>query len=135
VKVVFLVHDESEGFMPLEDRARIFHTGYLPRPILSNIQTLRQARRLSAAEQCVFTACEPLRRKGAEISVKLYSARLRNIINEYAQSEHVPVLVMRPAHGNPAIRLLHRLASIFHITGSPDLGSVVLIHPTGRLQA
>lgn len=134
-KLVFLVPGEREGIRRFSDHVRIFYTGSLPQPILSNVLRTKQADRLLAAEQRLLPACESLKSRGVEIGVKLYSASYRKNINEDGQSEHASVLIVRSRYGNWTGRLLLKLLSIFHIFRSPDFHSVLLVHPSRRMKA
>lgn len=130
MRVVFLSRYLDDGFPWLHVYATTMGTG-----IRSMVAVKKMVERYSweqqerLARQRVYPACEALRKRGAQISVDVYTGSLRKVVRSYTRNGDVHLIVMRAGIGLRMKRFLYGTFPIFSLFKRPSFTPMLVVHP------
>ena len=121
MKVVFLVRYPVDGFDEYIQAGRATGETSIPNP--------EKVRKIAArytwesqqqlARQRVFPACHALQKKGAEVTVDVYTGSLRRAVKNYALTGDVHLMMAHAGIGHFISRALENLISVLRLSKRP----------------
>jgi hypothetical protein len=125
-KITFLLRYPVDGFT-------------CPRETFGRDAALAETQRLAThysweenekrAKTIVSPAFEVLRRKGAEVTVRVYQGNLRRAIKSHVPEGSVKLVMTRAGIGQWIASFFNRTGSAFKLFKRPGFSCVLLIHP------
>ena len=122
MKVVFLVRYPVDGFDEYIRAGRA--TGETGTPNLEEIKKIAARytweSQQQLARQKVFPACDTLQKKGAEVTVDVYTGSLRKAVKSYALSGEVHLIMTHAGFWQIISRSLKNLVSVLRSSKRPS---------------
>ncbi len=133
MKVVFLVPYPVDGFVEHIRAGRFTGETGIPNP--------EKVRKIAAryswesqqqlARQRVFPACHALQKKGAEVTVDVYTGSLRKAVKRYALTGDVHLMMAHAGIGRVISRSLKNLFSILRSSRRPSFSPTLSLVANG----
>lgn len=127
-RVLFLVPSELKPIHVLTEQLLLIQTGINYSLSPGNDQHAIAQQRASLAKAKVFSACEPLAKKGIEIDMTIYKGSLRRTLREHLRRESVQLVIMSPVRRNWALSLLHVMRPLSRFFALPSCPPVLVLH-------
>ena len=127
-KIVFLIHFGTRHYKELAGQLLAFQTGP---PVNSSLNCTAPQDRddgESTVERQIQIASEELRSRGVKIEVKFCTGSLRKMVQEYMQSDPVP-LVMMSRGRNRFLSWLNEICLSLRVAKPSPAMPVLLLHP------
>lgn len=122
MKVVFLLRFPVDGFQECIRAGMTTGETGIPNPDKVNKLGARYSleSQQQLAQRRVYPACDAVQKKGAEVSVEVYSRYLREVLREYAANGDVHLIVQRTGIGHLISRFFNDLISAVRWIKSPN---------------
>ncbi len=132
MKVVFLVRYPMDGFDEHIRAGRFTGETGIPNPekIKKIAARYTWESQQQLARQRVFPACDALQKKGAEVTVDVYTGSLRKAVKSYALTGDVHLMMANAGIGRVISRSLKNLFSILRSSRRPSFSPTLSLVAT-----
>ncbi len=129
MKVVFLLRYPVDGFDGYIRAGMATGETGIPNPekVRKIGERYSMDRQQQIARQKVFPACDALQKKGAEVSVEVYTGSLRRAVKNYARTGDVHLMMAHAGIGDIVSRFLKNLVSVLRSSKRPSISPTLSI--------
>ena len=129
MKAVFLVRYPVDGLEWLRDHWVTMESPreamLAGRKIMEKYSLEEQGR---LAKQKCFPVCEPLRKRGVEVAVDVYTGSLKKVVDSFTRNGDSTSIMMQAGWGFRLMSFLRRTTPLFGLLRPRALSAVLLLH-------